>query len=101
MATHFDFLFPKGDERPTLHQRFAALRYIRPLVKLVWQTHRGYTTAMAVLRLLRAAVPVATLWIAKLIIDAVVASRDSSPDYPRLWRLVALEIVIVTAGDIL
>jgi ATP-binding cassette, subfamily B, bacterial len=102
MATHFDFLLPKPrGEQPTLHQRFAALRYIPPLVKLVWQTHRGYTTAMAVLRLLRAAVPVATLWIAKLIIDAVVASRESSPDYSRLWKLVALEIIIVTIGDIL
>lgn len=90
-----------GNERPTLHQRFTALRYIPPLIKLVWETHRGYTTAMALLRLMRAGIPVATLWIGKLIIDAVVASRESSPDFPRLWRLVALEIVIVTANDVL
>ena len=90
-----------GNERPTLHQRFAALRYIPPLIKLVWETHRGYTTAMALLRLMRAGIPVATLWIGKLIIDAVIASRESSPDFPRLWRLVALEIVIVTANDVL
>lgn len=90
-----------ANERPTLHQRFAALRYIPPLIKLVWETHRGYTTAMALLRLMRAGIPVATLWIGKLIIDAVIASRESSPDFPRLWRLVALEIVIVTANDVL
>ncbi|HSO76789.1 MAG TPA: ABC transporter ATP-binding protein, partial [Blastocatellia bacterium] len=52
-------------------------------------------------RLLRAGIPVAMLWVGKLIIDAVVASRESSPDFARLWKLVALEIVIVTAGEVL
>jgi len=102
MSTHFAFGPPRpGNEQPTLHERFAALRYIPPLIKLVWQTHRGYTLTMALLRLLRAGLPVATLWIGKLIIDTVVASRESSPDFARLWKLVALEIVIVTAGDVL
>ena len=101
MARHFAFGPLPNDERPTLQQRFAALRYIPPLIKLVWETHRGYTTAMAVLRLMRAGVPVATLWVGKLIIDTVVASRESSPDFPRLWKLVALEIAIVTTSDLL
>jgi ATP-binding cassette, subfamily B, bacterial len=101
MATHFSFGPAPGNERPTLQQRFAALRYIPPLLKLVWETHRGYTTAMAVLRLMRAGVPVATLWVGKLIIDTVVASRESAPDFPRLWKLVALEIAIVIANDVL
>jgi ATP-binding cassette subfamily B protein len=102
MAMHFSFgPALKANERPTLQERFAALRYIPPLIKLVWETHRGYTTAMAVLRLMRAGVPVAMLWVGKLIIDTVVASRESSPDYPRLWKLLALEIVIVTANDVL
>jgi ATP-binding cassette subfamily B protein len=101
MAMHFSFGPGPGNERPTLQQRFAALRYIPPLIKLVWETHRGYTTAMAVLRLMRAGVPVATLWVGKLIIDTVVASREASPDFPRLWKLVALEIAIVIASDVL
>src|SRR4029453_7204764 len=54
-----------------------------------------------VLRLMRAGVPVATLWVGKLIIDTVVASRETTPDFAKLWKLVALEIVIVTANDIL
>ncbi len=99
---HFAFGPPRPPtKRPTLHERFAALSYIPPLIKLVWETHRGYTTAMAVLRLMRAGIPVATLWVGKLIIDSVIASRQSSPDFARLWKLVALEIVIVTAGDVL
>lgn len=102
MAMHFALGPPRpGNERPTIHERFAALRYVPPLIKLVWETHRGYTTSMALLRLMRAGVPVAMLWVGKLIIDTVVASRQSSPDYARLWKLVALEIAIVTANDVL
>jgi ATP-binding cassette subfamily B protein len=103
MAMHFSFGPARpGNERPTFRERFAALRYIPPLIKLVWETHRGYTTAMALLRLMRAGVPVAMLWVGKLIIDTVVASREtSSPDFTRLWKLIALEILILTANDIL
>ncbi len=91
----------KSDEAPSWRERIAALRYVPPLIRLVWQTHGGYTIAMAVLRLVRSFVPVATLWIGKLIIDTVVAMRESQPDFPRLWRLVALEFAIVLAGEAL
>lgn len=56
---------------------------------------------MALLRFVRAFVPVAVLWIGKLIIDAVVLMRDGTPDLSRLWQLVGLEILIVVAGDLL
>src|SRR4030095_17013523 len=101
MAMHVSFGPVAGKERPTFRERFAALQYIPPLLKLVWETHRGYTIAMAVLRLMRSGIPVAMLWVGKLIIDAVVASRESGPNFPRLWKLVALEIAIVTANDVL
>ena len=91
---------------PTWRERVSALRYVPPLIKLVWQTSRALTVAMMILRLARSAVPVATLWIGKLIIDAVVAARGLSPDVQsqnlhRLWRLLALEVAIVLAGDVL
>ena len=56
---------------------------------------------MVVLRLLRAFIPVATLWVGKLIIDTVVAMRDGQASFKRLWQLVALEIVIVLGGEML
>jgi ATP-binding cassette, subfamily B, bacterial len=82
-------------------ERLAALRYVPPLIGLVWQTHRGYTATMAVLRLFRAFVPIAALWVGKLIIDTVVLSLEQGPDFDRLWRLVALEIAIVLLGEVL
>ena len=68
---------------------------------MVWKTNPGYTVVMAVLRLMRAFVPVASLWIGKLILDTVVAALNTTPDYTRLWKLVALEVAIVIMGEAL
>ena len=91
------------DDRPrSWRERFAALRYLPALLRLVWETNRRYTLAMIVLRLLRAFVPVASLWVAKLIIDAVVElARAPGASLVPLWRMVALELAIVVAGEIL
>src|SRR5918912_364749 len=86
---------------PTWRERRAALRYLPPLIALVWQSHRGYTAAMVAFRLLRAFIPIGTLWVGKLIIDAVVAARGASPDLSRLWQLVALEFAMVLVGEAL
>jgi hypothetical protein len=90
-----------GEESPSWRERIAALRYVPPLIRLIWETHRGYTVAMVLLRLLRAFVPIATLWIGKLIIDAVVEARSGPFDISRLWKLVAIEIAVVVVGEIL
>src|SRR5256885_1520842 len=95
---------PVSDEdRPrTWRERLKALRYLPALLRLVWETHRGYTAAMIVLRLLRAFVPVASLWVAKLIIDQVVAlARTPGASLASLWRVVALELGIVIIGEVL
>ncbi len=93
---------PARKAQPTWRERVAALRYVPPLIRLVWRTHRGFTTAIALLRLVRAFMPVATLWIGKLIIDSVIAARaHTGTDLRPLWRLVGLEIAIVLAGEVL
>ena len=56
---------------------------------------------MIILRLARAFVPVAVLWIGKLIIDAVVAARGGSFDSKYLWQLVGLEIALAFLGEVL
>jgi len=89
------------NERPTVRQQVEALRYVPPLLKMVWETHRTFTLTMAALRLLRSAIPVATLWIGKLILDAIVGMREGTPDLPLLWKLIGLEVVIVLVGEAL
>ncbi len=71
----------------SLRERFGALRNLPPFVAMVWRTSRWLTAASLLLRLLRALVPVATLYIGKLIIDEVVAlvQRPGNPDSLDAW----------------
>jgi ATP-binding cassette subfamily B protein len=85
----------------TWKERRAALRHIFPFLKMVWQTDRAATVTMVILRLFRACVPVAALWVGKLILDTVVASLRGHPDLTHLWKLVALEFSIAFAGEVL
>ena len=56
----------------SLCQRFSALGNLGPFLRLIWSIHPGMTAATLLLRLVRAVLPVATLYIGKLIIDEVV-----------------------------
>jgi ATP-binding cassette subfamily B protein len=92
---------PEPEAAPTWAERRDALRYVPPLIRLVWETHRGYAAVMVILRVLRAFVPVATFWVGKLIIDAVLTARATHGPLTQLWRYVVLELAIVTVGEIL
>jgi ATP-binding cassette subfamily B protein len=56
----------------TFKERFGALRTLRPFVVMVWRTSPGLTAGSLFLRLVRALLPVISLYIGKLIIDDVV-----------------------------
>lgn len=86
---------------PSWRDRVGALRYVPKLLRMVWETQRAYTAVMVILRVVRAFVPLATLWIGKLIIDLVIAAQRATPDWTRLWELVAIEVAIVLAGEAL
>src|SRR5687768_8290556 len=102
---------PTGDR--TLRERFGALRNIPPFVALIWKTSRTLTTATLVLRFVRALLPVATLFVGKLIIDEVVL-RATTPGAPttfggwftsdlldRLLWLLAAEFALAVLSDLL
>ena len=83
-------------ERDTsFRTRLASFRNIRPMLRLVWETSPPLVLSGIVLRLLRALLPLATLWVAKLIIDAVVAHS------PVLWKWVGVELTLAILSDIL
>ena len=71
----------------TLRERFGALRNLPPFLKLVWQTSPALTISTLLLRLVRALLPVATLFVGKLIIDEVVrlAQLPGAPSTPGGW----------------
>jgi ATP-binding cassette subfamily B protein len=93
---------PRVKEEPvSWKERLEALRYVPALFRLIWHTHRGYTTAMIVLRVARSVVPVMTFWVGKLILDAVIAAKAVHGSLSQVWRYVVLELAIVLTGEIL
>jgi len=83
-------------------ERLASLRYVRPLLRMVWETSPPLVLASVCLRLVRALLPAAMLWVSKLILDAVVGriSRGTGT-LDAIWKLVALELALAVASDVL
>jgi ATP-binding cassette, subfamily B, bacterial len=92
---------PSGKPRPTLKARFAALRHVPPFLKLIWATDPRLALASLLLRVGRAALPVATLWVAKLILDQVVllAKAGGGVDPAPVLRLLAIEFGLALLAD--
>ncbi|HEV2846792.1 MAG TPA: ABC transporter ATP-binding protein, partial [Thermoanaerobaculia bacterium] len=81
---------PPGGTPPgpkSLRERFGALRNLPPFLKLIWNTSPGLTVADLLLRFVRALLPVATLFVGKLIIDEVIrlVGTSGAPVGVREW----------------
>jgi ATP-binding cassette subfamily B protein len=97
----------------SLRERAAALRHLPRLFVLVWKTSPWLASSQAALRLMRALVPVATLYVGKLIIDEVVRLAQGPPmtggleawlssgalDTLVYW--IAVELGLAVAADVL
>ncbi len=69
---------------------------------MVWDTGPALTTATIVLRLISSLIPVAQLWVGKLIIDQVVrAIQGRITDPHRIWVYLAYEIALAVLSDLL
>ncbi|MFL6193658.1 MAG: ABC transporter ATP-binding protein [Thermoanaerobaculia bacterium] len=100
---------PRSD---SLRERFGALKNLPPFLKLVWGTSRGLTAGDLLLRLVRALLPVATLYVGKLIIDEVISLVGTgAAGSPRDWLpgghlnhlglLLASELGLAVLSDVL
>ena len=85
----------------SLQERFRALKTLPPFFRLIWQSNPRLFALNVVLRIIRAAVPVVTLYIGKLIIDEVVRMTQTSDtdDLTYLFTLIGLEFLIAVASD--
>src|SRR5579864_2197290 len=82
--------------------RLTSLRNVRPLLRMVWETSPPLVVTTGLLRLVRALLPAAMLWVSKLILDAVVGrlSRGTG-SLTAIWKLVALELGLAVMSDVL
>ena len=91
-----------ADAPQTWRERFAALRNVPPLLKMVWETSPGLTISTLLLRCISAFFPLATLWVSKLIVDLVVRAIRHQPfDRNTIWKLLILELVLAVGSDTL
>ncbi len=102
-----------GPGRQSWRERLGALRNLPPFLALVWRTSPALTLSQALLRVARALLPVATLYVGKLIIDEVVhlaqaphAAEDlrqwlASGLLDRIGWLLALELGLAVLSDVL
>src|SRR5688500_20197610 len=91
------------DREVTWRERMQALRHLPRLLRMVWETEPRYVVGILLLRVARALVPLAVLWIGKLIVDEVVQAIEvvgaGGPiPWLRLGELLALELGIGLVG---
>ena len=104
---------PSTTNASSFRERVGALRNLWPFLAMVWATSPSLTSTTILLRLVRALLPVATLYIGKLIIDDVVMLVQL-PDKPatlqqwldsghlnKLGLLLAAEFTVAVLADIL
>jgi ATP-binding cassette, subfamily B, bacterial len=88
--------------RSAWEERLAALRNLPPVLKIVWESGPTVVALGLVFRLATSLLPVALLWITKLIIDTIVAAVSGHQAVsPRLWWLVAAEFALAVLASIL
>ncbi|RPE81807.1 ABC transporter ATP-binding protein [Vulcaniibacterium tengchongense] len=105
---------PASDGRAplSLRQRFDALRNLPPFLRQIWTASPGLTLATLGLRLVRAFLPIATLYVGKLIIDEAVrlvatggfdslAAAWRSGQLDTLAALLLLELGLAIGSDLL
>ncbi len=98
---------------PSLRERFDAMRNLPPFLRQIWQTSPWLTATSLGLRLVRALLPVAMLYIGKLIIDEtirLVGLELDLSDIGQAWAsgaldhlawLLALELALAIGSDLL
>src|SRR5215472_6362841 len=82
--------------------RFAALRNVPPVLRLVWDAAPRVVAGGLALRVVSALIPLAVLAVSKWIINLVVAQVKHPGPLPyEIWLLLALEFLLAAANNLL
>jgi ATP-binding cassette subfamily B protein len=84
------------------NERLTALRNVPPVLRIVWQSGPMVVSLGLTFRIVTSLLPLAALWITKLIIDGIVqVVSHHQPVRPLLWWLVAAEFAVAIFGSFL
>lgn len=82
--------------------RMSALRNVPPILRVVWQSGPVVVSLGLIFRVVASFLPLALLWITKLIIDNIVhAISAHQPMSPRFWWLVGAEFALAVINALL
>src|SRR2546427_2305129 len=83
-------------------ERLSALRNVPAVLRIVWESGPTVVTLGLVFRVVASFLPIALLWVTKLIIDGIYLSVTTHQPVPtRLWWLVAAEFALAVVSSIL
>ncbi|MEO6346940.1 MAG: ABC transporter ATP-binding protein, partial [Aquaticitalea sp.] len=92
----------KDDSKTSLKKSFSALIFIPRFFREVWNQHKRLFLLSSFCRLIGALLPVAILWVGKLIIDEIVLQIKTNPqDLTQLWTYVTIEFGLVIISDLI
>lgn len=79
-----------------------SLKLLVPFFKMIWRTSPSLTLSNIILRIIKSAIPVAQLYVGKLIIDEVIRLINApEKDYDQLWWYLGLELGLAVLSEIL
>ncbi len=83
-------------------ERLAALRNVPPILKIVWESGPAVVAFGLIFRIIASLLPIALLWITKLIIDGIVHAVSTHQAVPtRFWWLVVAEFAVAVTNSVL
>lgn len=90
-----------NDQKIGLKSSFDSLFFIPRFFKEIWRTNKTLFLTSAFCRIVAALLPVAILWVGKLIFDAIIQiTTYGEKDYSALWHSVAIEFILVVLSDL-
>lgn len=92
----------QADDKKSFREQVGALKNLPKFFRLIWNTSPSMTIGNVLLRLVKSAIPLAMLYVGKLIIDEVIGLIDvtGERDLSFLWILVAAELGLAILSDI-
>jgi ATP-binding cassette subfamily B protein len=89
-------------QRANWGERLRALRRVPPIFRMVWACAPTIVVFSTIARLIVSVIPLAILWVTRIIIDAIVRHTSAHAALPKnFWELVALEFALASAAAIL
>jgi ATP-binding cassette subfamily B protein len=92
----------KNGQKTSFKDSILSLKHLPRFFRMIWQTSKSLTLTNILLRLFKAAIPLAMLYVGKLIIDEVILqSQNIDKEYGLLWLWVLIEFGLALMSDLL